>query len=1325
MPAPQATPPSPHTNANTAPDATAAAAAASTSNVALAGYTNTTPPPPSPSSSSSVVHQLGSRQATRTRTRTRRNMSSSASGSHRIPRYTNQDHPMAAHNLQARGYHSFRCLGVPFHVKQRYTFLRELGIGAYGCVALCRDHVLDCNVAIKKVTRIFEKDVLARRALREVALLRHIGMCDNVTALLDFDTAFIDFSEIYLVLSASEADLSQIIRSGQALSDAHHQYFMAQILRGVRYMHEAKVIHRDLKPSNLLVNGDCALRICDFGLARAYAQPDEFLAPPASNDDAQVKPKSSISSIATSSAHADRPEVQLTSIQDAATSTQQQPRSGSARSPSPAYDLHVQLYKADSKGKQKRLNYPGGPLTGYVATRWYRAPEVMLCFREGYGPEMDMWSVGCILAELIAGAPIFGGKDYVDQIARINNVLGSPSEALLDKIGSERAKTYIKSLPNMPAVPLENLYPNANPEALDLVAKLLTWDPDQRLTADQALKHPWLKAYHESNAKWQPPQPFDRFVEVEFIHSLNQFKRSLQSEADEMRIELEELEEEEMEHLGNRAQENDANREHAANGTSNGAHQDDGERPQHQQQCNAEARQEINRHHANANANGSDVKADSGNVQRAHDAVDSHNAGIDADAPFLEPSVEPADQETDADALSCNASTPSGHLPADTASSSSSIHTPSSASGASADETEPASPRLYAACRLSATALKSRAEHLGEGNALRKPPSFFRLGHEAPEGHLFASYDEGAEVHFMPNQVLTVARGLVEYNQAAANGATEQSRTFLPYDAKHKRVDGRGLSSGGTIKASSCVTAHSSGVAGGGSGGKHNSTSGASSGKAGGGGGSSASTPSLGQSLLNDTLFVPADGSSSGLKSVSSNRHGRQLVILQDSLVQSSTALMRQLIYRSSQRDHGFLLISTLRAPQTYLDGLPASERITTVDATTLGNPYVADKVGSVNDLVSRIQADLAALNANVSKTTVLIDSLNVVAHTEFGVVGASKLVRETLSSIGASSRLIVGLQMGGVEASTCASLLSALHSPLIWGPSTIAAGSGGSGGTVLSATIHAPALLKHIFKAYSLKPPSSCQSVQKALDILSNDAGQGTEVDTRFWDVLRNVASRGPWGVAPYEVGGGSSGWWNRESLAFESLCIANELSSNSGDEGQKGVISLSDLVNSARTGYALLELHYQSRSGKKYEEMVAICSSTGCEGGGLLTLATLDMADHSTTSAKSGSASNSSTNDASGADKHSSMMSTLPFNLSETKEQRSRRETVALPYAYHQQQSSGSDKDGKGQVGEREGEDAAVVGYRGSTGKAKIFFEAEDDDDEDDEDPDDDLDL
>ena len=72
-----------------------------------------------------------------------------------------------------------------------------------------------------------------------------------------------------------EADLHQIIRSGQALSDAHFQYFIYQILRGLKYMHSANVLHRDLKPGNLLVNSDCELKICDFGLARGFSEKQE------------------------------------------------------------------------------------------------------------------------------------------------------------------------------------------------------------------------------------------------------------------------------------------------------------------------------------------------------------------------------------------------------------------------------------------------------------------------------------------------------------------------------------------------------------------------------------------------------------------------------------------------------------------------------------------------------------------------------------------------------------------------------------------------------------------------------------------------------------------------------------------------------------------------------------------------------------------------------------------------------------------------------------------------------------------------------------------
>lgn len=78
------------------------------------------------------------------------------------------------------------------------------------------------------------------------------------------------YNEIYLYMEPMEADLHQIVRSGQALSDLHIQFFLYQLLRGMKYIHSANVIHRDLKPGNLLVNSDCELKICDFGLARGF-----------------------------------------------------------------------------------------------------------------------------------------------------------------------------------------------------------------------------------------------------------------------------------------------------------------------------------------------------------------------------------------------------------------------------------------------------------------------------------------------------------------------------------------------------------------------------------------------------------------------------------------------------------------------------------------------------------------------------------------------------------------------------------------------------------------------------------------------------------------------------------------------------------------------------------------------------------------------------------------------------------------------------------------------------------------------------------------------
>lgn len=121
--------------------------------------------------------------------------------------------------------------------------------------------------------------------------------------------------------------MHRVIRT-QDLSDDHCQYFIYQTLRALKAMHSANVLHRDLKPSNLLLNANCDLKVCDFGLARSAASTEDN----------------------------------------------------------------------------------SGFMTEYVATRWYRAPEIMLTFKE-YTKAIDVWSVGCILAEMLSGKPLFPGKD--------------------------------------------------------------------------------------------------------------------------------------------------------------------------------------------------------------------------------------------------------------------------------------------------------------------------------------------------------------------------------------------------------------------------------------------------------------------------------------------------------------------------------------------------------------------------------------------------------------------------------------------------------------------------------------------------------------------------------------------------------------------------------------------------------------------------------------------------------------------------------------------------------------------------------------------------
>ncbi|XP_034661505.1 putative mitogen-activated protein kinase 14C [Drosophila subobscura] len=132
-------------------------------------------------------------------------------------------------------------------------------------------------------------------------------------------------------------------------------------------------------------------------------------------------------------------------------------------------------------------------MTTYVTTRWYRAPEILFCWTN-YTNAIDMWSVGCIFAELITGRPLFPGRDYLNQLECIIDKMGTPSAEFKRNIDFEGARKYIESLPTKSQCDFAELFGLAgNSQAVDLIQKMLVLDPDNRITADEALRHPFLK----------------------------------------------------------------------------------------------------------------------------------------------------------------------------------------------------------------------------------------------------------------------------------------------------------------------------------------------------------------------------------------------------------------------------------------------------------------------------------------------------------------------------------------------------------------------------------------------------------------------------------------------------------------------------------------------------------------------------------------------------------------------------------------------------------------------------------------------------------------
>jgi mitogen-activated protein kinase 7 len=129
--------------------------------------------------------------------------------------------------------------------------------------------------------------------------------------------------------------------------------------------------------------------------------------------------------------------------------------------------------------------------------------------------------VGCILAELLGGKPFFKGRDYVDQLNQILHYLGTPNEETLSRIGSPRAQEYVRNLPYMQKVSFQALFRNANPDALDLLDRMLAFDPSSRISVEEALEHRYLAIWHDASDEPSCPVSFDfQFEHVDDVQDM-------------------------------------------------------------------------------------------------------------------------------------------------------------------------------------------------------------------------------------------------------------------------------------------------------------------------------------------------------------------------------------------------------------------------------------------------------------------------------------------------------------------------------------------------------------------------------------------------------------------------------------------------------------------------------------------------------------------------------------------------------------------------------------------------------------------------------------
>jgi serine/threonine protein kinase len=284
----------------------------------------------------------------------------------------------------------------------RYLKMEKVGEGTYGVVYKAKDLVTGDIVALKKIRLDAEDEGVPSTAIREISLLKELAH-PNIVRLVN---VLLIENKLYLVFEFLDKDLrkySDIVKKN--MHKMLIKSYLYQLLKGICFCHQHRVLHRDLKPQNLLIDRKGNLKIGDFGLARAVGIP-------------------------------------------------------------------IRTY------------------THEVVTLWYRAPEILLGGRQ-YSTPVDVWSIGCIFAEMVTCSPLFPGDSEIDQLFKIFRCLGTPNEEIWPGVSS--FKDFKPTFPQWTGNHLAKQVPGIEPLGLDLLKRMLVYEPSKRISAREALQHEYFK----------------------------------------------------------------------------------------------------------------------------------------------------------------------------------------------------------------------------------------------------------------------------------------------------------------------------------------------------------------------------------------------------------------------------------------------------------------------------------------------------------------------------------------------------------------------------------------------------------------------------------------------------------------------------------------------------------------------------------------------------------------------------------------------------------------------------------------------------------------